>query len=222
MQMLMKSKILLLAGLLFGATAAMAQIPYIALEGAMDGADGIAVSMPRTVLAVDLTVERTVTLCGPYARYAQKYLGVRAPLTDKTTGSVGGARSALSGDDLNDAGVDDGNTDMILYVHFNNETGEMKMLQIPRDTMVTTDASVSGNYRINGVAKTQGSDSNNNMVALCELVADQYKLPIDGFITIRLEMLTELVDLFGGVEIFVPVDVDFAALGLGDSVIHAG
>ena len=128
----------------------------------------------------------------------------------------------LSAGAANDSNVNDGMTDMILYVHFNNETGEMKMLQIPRDTMVTTDASVSGNFRINGVAKTQGSDGNNNMAALCELVADQYKLPIDGFITIRLEMLTELVDLFGGVEINVPMDVDYAALGLGDSVIHAG
>ena len=114
----------------------------------------------------------------------------------------------LSAGAANDSNVNDGMTDMILYVHFNNETGEMKMLQIPRDTMVTTDTSVSGNFRINGVAKTQGSDSNNNMAALCELVADQYKLPIDGFITIRLEMLTELVDLFGGVEINVPMDVD--------------
>lgn len=128
----------------------------------------------------------------------------------------------LSAGAANDSNVNDGMTDMILYVHFNNETGEMKMLQIPRDTMVTTDTSVSGNFRINGVAKTQGSDGNNNMAALCELVADQYKLPIDGFMTIRLEMLTELVDLFGGVEINVPVDVDYAALGLGDSVIQAG
>lgn len=88
--------------------------------------------------------------------------------------------------------------------------------------MVTTDASVSGNYRINGVAKTQGSDNNNNMAALCELVADQYKIHIDGYITIRLEMLTELVDLFGGVEINVPVDVDYSAIGQGASVIHAG
>lgn len=128
----------------------------------------------------------------------------------------------LSAGAANDSNVNDGMTDMVLYVHFNNETGEMKMLQIPRDTMVTTDASVSGNFRINGVAKTQGSDGNNNMAALCELVADQYKLPIDGFMTIRLEMLTELVDQFGGVEIYVPMDVDYAALGLGDSVIHAG
>lgn len=128
----------------------------------------------------------------------------------------------LSAGAANDSNVNDGMTDMILYVHFNNETGELKMLQIPRDTMVTTDASVSGNYRINGVAKTQGSDNNNNMAALCELVADQYKIPIDGYITIRLEMLTQLVDLFGGVEIYVPMDVDYAALGLGNSVIHAG
>ena len=128
----------------------------------------------------------------------------------------------LSAGAANDSNVNDGMTDMILYVHFNNETGELKMLQIPRDTMVTTDTSVSGNYRINGVAKTQGSDNNNNMAALCELVADQYKLPIDGYITIRLEMLTELVDLFGGVEINVPVDVDYSAIGQGSSVIHAG
>lgn len=128
----------------------------------------------------------------------------------------------LSAGAANDSNVNDGMTDMILYVHFNNETGELKMLQIPRDTMVTTDTSVSGNYRINGVAKTQGSDNNNNMAALCELVADQYKLPIDGYITIRLEMLTELVDLFGGVEINVPVDVDYSAIGQGASVIHAG
>ena len=128
----------------------------------------------------------------------------------------------LSAGAANDSNVNDGMTDMILYVHFNNETGELKMLQIPRDTMVTTDTSISGNYRINGVAKTQGSDNNNNMAALCELVADQYKLPIDGYVTIRLEMLTELVDLFGGVEIYVPFDVDYAALGLGDSKISAG
>ncbi|WP_294829887.1 LCP family protein [uncultured Gemmiger sp.] len=115
----------------------------------------------------------------------------------------------LSAGAANDSNVNDGMTDMILYVHFNNETGEMKMLQIPRDTMVTTDTSISGNYRINGVAKTQGSDNNNNMAALCELIADQYKLPIDGYVTIRLEMLVSLVDTFGGLELYVPQEMDY-------------
>ena len=118
--------------------------------------------------------------------------------------------SQKKGDDLNDAGVDDGNTDMILYVHFNNETGEMKMLQIPRDTMVTTDRSVSGNYRINNIAKTQAADSNSmNMTALCEQVSNMYQLPIDGYMTIRLEMLVQLVDTFGGLELDVPQEMDY-------------
>lgn len=118
--------------------------------------------------------------------------------------------SQKEGDDLNDAGVDDGNTDMILYVHFNNETGEMKMLQIPRDTMVTTDRSVSGNYRINNIAKTQAADSNSmNMTALCEQVSNMYQLPIDGYVTIRLEMLVSLVDTFGGLELDVPIEMDY-------------
>ena len=118
--------------------------------------------------------------------------------------------SQKEGDDLNDAGVDDGNTDMILYVHFNNETGEMKMLQIPRDTMVTTDRSVSGNYRINNIAKTQAADSNSmNMAALCTQVSKMYQLPIDGYMTIRLEMLVQLVDTFGGIELYVPQEMDY-------------
>ena len=89
----MKLRLLTLALLVAG--GALAQNPYIALQGANETASGIAVAQPRTILAVDVTVERDVTLCGPYARYAQKFLGVRAPLTDKTTWSVSGAQIAL-------------------------------------------------------------------------------------------------------------------------------
>lgn len=89
----MKSGLLALALLVCGGAAA--QNPYIALQGAVETAGGIVVSQPRTVLAVDVTAERDVTLSGPYARYAQKFLGVRAPLTDKTAWSVTGASVAL-------------------------------------------------------------------------------------------------------------------------------
>ena len=126
---------------------------------------------------------------------------------------VGIDRSSQSEDNLaagsaNDEGVNDGMTDMILYVHFNNETGEMKMLQIPRDTMVTTDTAVSANYRINGVAKTQAIKANTmNIPALCTQIADMYQVPVDGYVVIRLEMLTQLVDLFGGVEMNIPFEM---------------
>ncbi len=88
-------KVRLLAFALLFCGVAAAQNPYIAVEGADEGADGVVVNNPRTILAVDITVERDMILCGPYARYAQKFLGVRAPLNDKTVWSVQDARIAL-------------------------------------------------------------------------------------------------------------------------------
>ena len=89
----MKLRLLALALVVCGGAAA--QNPYIALQGADETSGGIVVSQPRTVLAVDVTAERDVTLSGPYARYAQKFLGVRAPLTDKMSWAVTGASVAL-------------------------------------------------------------------------------------------------------------------------------
>lgn len=80
---------------------------------------------------------------------------------------VGIDRSTETGQET-DSQVDDGMTDMILYLHFNNETGQVKMLQIPRNIFVTTDASFSGNYQINAIAKTQGSNGSNNISALAD------------------------------------------------------
>lgn len=90
----MKIGSLLLSVLCCGLPAA-AQNPYIAPQGALEQNGGIVVSQPRTTLAVDLTVERDATLSGPYARYAQKFLGIRAPLTDKISYAVTGASVSL-------------------------------------------------------------------------------------------------------------------------------
>ena len=46
----------------------------------------------RTTLAVTLTVEQQEIIAGPYARYAQKYLGVAAPLADKVLHKVTSAK----------------------------------------------------------------------------------------------------------------------------------
>ena len=79
----MKFRLLTLTLLCCGA-AATAQNPYIALEGAAESAAGIAVSMPRSVLAVDLSVECSTVLCGPYARYE----AFAALQPDKTSATV--------------------------------------------------------------------------------------------------------------------------------------
>ncbi len=84
-----------LALLLWSVGAAAQNNPYVAVEGAVETGGGIVVSLPRTSIGVDIVVERDATVCGPYARYAQKYLGVRAPLTDKTVWSVASASLSL-------------------------------------------------------------------------------------------------------------------------------
>ncbi len=93
----MKRIILLAAGALFAVGEASAQNnPYLSLQGAVETQYGLTVAQPRTILAVDVEVECERTLAGPYARYAQKFLGLRAPLTDKTVWTVKDARTSLA------------------------------------------------------------------------------------------------------------------------------
>lgn len=91
----MKTGLFTFVLLVCGLAVATAQNPYISLLGATETSDGIVLSQPRTVLAVDITVEQETIASGPYARYAQKFLGVRAPLTDKASWVVTGASVAL-------------------------------------------------------------------------------------------------------------------------------
>ena len=74
---------------------AMAQNPYITTSGASESAQGVAVKQARTTLAVDVEVASERIVAGPYARYAQKFLGVRAPLSDKMSWNIRSAKVAL-------------------------------------------------------------------------------------------------------------------------------
>lgn len=47
------------------------------------GANSIAYSLPQTVVKVRLVMDKEMVRPGPYARFAQKYLGVMAPLASK-------------------------------------------------------------------------------------------------------------------------------------------
>ena len=53
------------------------------------------VGTAETVLAVDITVSCEKVVSGPYARYAQRYLGLRAALSDKTVYTITDASVAL-------------------------------------------------------------------------------------------------------------------------------
>lgn len=65
------------------ATTVSAQNFTAAKVGIVEENGVTTLSYPQTTLTIDLVVEKQMTIVGPYARFAQKYLGARAPLTDK-------------------------------------------------------------------------------------------------------------------------------------------
>lgn len=94
-------------------------------------------------------------------------------------------------------------TDVIMVVSFNIKENKVTVLQIPRDTFVG-DHVVSG--KINAVYST-GENQTNPIHNLADLVYDQFKIPIDHYVTITMDGFREVVDAIGGVEIDMPYEI---------------
>ena len=120
----------------------------------------------------------------------------------------------------NDPTSNDGMTDMILYCQFDIKGGALRMLQIPRNSLVCTKSRkvalsngktyAATNYQINSVALSNGG----SVAALAEVIYDQYKLPVDYYVTVDMQALVEMVDNFGGIEVYIPHDMSFAGSAL--------
>ena len=124
------------------------------------------------------------------------------------------------GRNYSDASSNDGMTDMILYCQFDIKNGALHMLQIPRNSLVATQnrkitlsngkTYAATNYQINSVALSNGG----SVAALAEVIYDQYKLPVDYYVTVDMQALVEMVDNFGGIEVYIPHDMSFAGSAL--------
>ena len=114
-----------------------------------------------------------------------------------------------------DAESNDGMTDMILYVQFDIKGNALRMLQIPRNSLVTTankkvtlsngKTYAASNYQINSVALSNGG----SIAALADVIYDQYRLPIDYYVSVDMQALVEMVDNFGGIEVYIPHDMSY-------------
>ncbi len=92
-------RIILICSLLLAGLNLSAQSRHVMLEGLVETPAGLIYNLPQSTLLIDLEVEREQVIAGPYARYALKCLGVRAPFADKTTYSLRAARIALMGEE---------------------------------------------------------------------------------------------------------------------------
>ena len=101
---------------------------------------------------------------------------------------------------------ENGNTDMIMYVRMDFENDAMYMLQIPRDTFVGELGGSAG--KINGILPLAVRSGNENPVSeLAAYISKNYNLPIDKYVTIDMESLRQVVDVFGGISVYVPYDL---------------
>ncbi|MEG2403705.1 MAG: LCP family protein [Oscillospiraceae bacterium] len=99
-------------------------------------------------------------------------------------------------------------TDMIMYVHFDVKNNTFNMFQIPRDTFVGEDLSTGKTGKVNALY-WNAPDKDNRMGALTDAIADQFKLPIDYYATIEMESMKQIVDTIGGIDVYVPRDMEY-------------
>lgn len=83
-------KLLFITAALLLQTAAFSQ-SVRSYKNSSTAGNGLVYTLPRTNLSVNIVCERESIRKGPYARFAQKYFGVMAPLADKDVYTIVGA-----------------------------------------------------------------------------------------------------------------------------------
>ncbi|MDB9315573.1 LCP family protein [Spirulina sp. CS-785/01] len=95
-----------------------------------------------------------------------------------------------------------GNTDTIILLRFDPNDQSLRMLSIPRDTQVMIPG--VGMAKINSANWRGGAETAVNVVS--NTLND---VPIDRYVRVTNNAFRELVDLLGGIEVFVPQDMAY-------------
>lgn len=93
-------------------------------------------------------------------------------------------------------GVNDNLSDTMIYVKYNVENGRIAMMSIPRDTYVTNEYCIG--HKLNAIYRGK------NIVPLVEEIQEQIGVKIDYYLVFQADMLIDMVDSIGGVEVDVP------------------
>lgn len=112
-----------------------------------------------------------------------------------------------------------GLTDMLIYVNFDHVNNKMSMLQIPRDSYVGEMAATGGSGKINALL-ANGPDKENPINNLAKVIEEQYKLPVDHYISIDMDGLVSIVDALGSVTVYIPQEMYFDGSYLSAGEVH--
>ena len=147
-----------------------------------------------------------------YNEFTDMYQGYN----ERKAASVGQADPKFDGyTNILILGVDDSErqeADTILVLSFSNETGQSRIISIPRDTWIssrTTSGRIGSLYSFGGAS------------ALVRAVSKLLGVPIHQYVVIDMATFADLIDVLGGLDIYVEekMDYDDEASGLS---IHIG
>lgn len=122
---------------------------------------------------------------------------VQSELCDGDTVTVENVNLLVVGkDDVSDL------ADVVILLNIDLSNESVMFLQIPRDTYVNVG---TGDYKkINGLSKQLGGD-----VAMCKAVAETMGVHVDGYVSFDTSLVKTMVDALGGIEVCVPLDMDY-------------
>lgn len=137
-----------------------------------------------------------VIVCGALWIFA------RQPVSEDSIGvrKDGCATILLAGTD-----ADGMRTDTMMLLYLDSKNGQMNLLSLPRDTYTSADLSVpklNSIYGVNGGGEV-------GMEALLDYVKQCIGYRPDGYILVDLDCFADLVNVMGGVEFDVPMDMQY-------------
>ena len=122
--------------------------------------------------------------------------------------------------DVNDEGHQETMTDVIMVVNLDMEADKATILQIPRDTYVGEDLVFTG--KINALYNWGYLDEPagaGGIGQLIETINDQFKLPIDHYVTISMEGFRKAVDMLGGVDVTIEKEMTINVKDKDENII---
>ena len=122
---------------------------------------------------------------------------------ENTKKNLGEFRCLILGISTDQAGVD--LTDTIMVLSYNPNTQKATLLSIPRDTYTGSNPARATAYEKINALYTRKHRANETLEAVNRITG----LDLDYYIVVKTEALIKLVDVIGGVNFDVPIDMDY-------------
>ena len=98
-------------------------------------------------------------------------------------------------------GKNDNLTDTMIYVRYDVQNGNISMMSVPRDTYVTNEYCIG--HKLNAIYRGE------NIIPLVEEIQSLLDVKIDYYLVFDANMLKNMVNAIGGVEVDVPINMKY-------------